>query len=107
NDAPSGWATSDTSSARSFSSVAALGDSTTNAQSTSPFISSGTPIAAASTTDGCETSADSTSAGPSLFPAILMVSSLRPWRNQLPSSSVDAQSPGTHAFGHRPKYVSR
>src|SRR5262245_25301378 len=55
---------------------------TQTSQATSPFTSCGTPIAAASTTRGCETAADSSSAGPTRFPAIFSVSSERPWRNQ-------------------------
>ena len=51
-----------------------------------PSASSGTPIAAASDTDGCATTTVSTSAGPSRLPASLIVSSERPCRNHWPSS---------------------
>ena len=71
----------------------------------SPFISWGTPIAAASETAGCATAADSTSAGPTRLPAILRVSSLRPSMYQYPSSSMRAQSPWTQVFGNRDQYV--
>ena len=107
NDLPSRSATRSASSDRSSDDSEAPSTSTTKPHRTSPFTSSGTPTAAASTTDGCDTSADSTSAGPSRFPASLIVSSLRPCRNQSPSSSTEAQSPCTHTSGHRDQYVAR
>src|SRR5687768_13357930 len=55
-----------------------LGRSTPKQTRTCPFAGSGTPIAAASSTPGCSTRIDSTSAGPSRLPAILIVSSERP-----------------------------
>jgi hypothetical protein len=67
--------------------------------SASPFSASGTPIAAASATAGSATSTDSTSAGPSRLPAMLMASSERPSRNHWPSSSTRAQSPWRHTPG--------
>ncbi len=45
--------------------------------SASPLMESGTPIAAASLAFGCATRTDSTSAGPTRLPAILIVSSER------------------------------
>ena len=60
----------------------------------------------ASATAGWPTSTDSTSAGPSRLPAILSVSSERPWMNQKPSSSTYAQSPWTQTLGQRDQYVS-
>jgi hypothetical protein len=80
---------------------------TTKQTSACPFISSGTPIAAASSTAGSSTSTDSTSAGPSLLPAILIVSSERPRMYQRPSSSIAAQSPCTQMSGNRDQYVCR
>ena len=65
------------------------------------------PTAADSATAGCAASALSTSAGPIRLPAIDSVSSLRPCRNQKPSSSTLAQSPCTHTPGQRRQYVSR
>ena len=53
----------------------------------------GTPTAAASSTASCPTAADSSSAGPMRLPAMFIVSSERPCRNQYPSSSTEAQSP--------------
>ncbi len=74
--------------------------------SSSPFTSWGAPMAAASTTAGWLMRAPSTSAGPTRFPATLMVSSARPWRNQYPSSSTMAQSPWYHMPSKRDQYVS-
>ncbi len=65
----------------------------------------GMPMAAASRTAGCATAALSTSAGPTRLPATLSVSSDRPWMNQKPSSSIDAQSPCAHSPGQRDQYV--
>ena len=64
-------------------------------------------MAAASATAGWVTAADSTSAGPSRLPAILIVSSERPWIYQKPSASTRAQSPWTHVPGSRDQYASR
>ena len=72
----------------------------------SPFTSSGTPTASASTTDGCATAADSTSAGPIRLPATLIVSSERPLMYQKPSASIRAQSPCTQVPGMRAQYAS-
>src|SRR5215207_7428789 len=88
-----------------FSSPTSAGPGVASARSTQkqtsacPFSSSGIPIAAASTTAGCSTSTDSTSAGPTRLPAILIVSSERPRMYQRPSSSIDAQSPWTQTSG--------
>ena len=69
------------------------GAGTTYTVIVSPFTSSGRPMAAAMVTSGRATTTDSISVGPIRFPAMLSVSSERPWRNQKPSSSIDAQSP--------------
>ena len=76
-------------------------------QAVSPFTSCGTPIAAASRTAGWPTAADSSSAGPIRLPAMFIVSSERPCRNQKPSASTEAQSPCTQTPGIRDQYVSR
>src|SRR6266576_3677776 len=75
------------------------GFSTQKQTSASPFNSSGTPIAAASLTARWPTSTDSTSAGPTRLPAILMVSSDRPRIYHNPSPSTAAQSPCTQRSG--------
>src|SRR5439155_6854053 len=80
---------------------------TTKDQMDSPLIRWGTPTAADSATAGWWARALSTSAGPRRLPATFMVSSLRPCRNQNPSSSTVAQSPCTHTSGHRDQYVRR
>src|SRR6266516_6988054 len=77
------------------------GFSTQKQTHASPFNLSGTPIAAASLTAGWLTSADSTSAGPTRFPAILIVSSDRPRIYHNPSPSTAAQSPCTQRSGSR------
>src|SRR6185436_134016 len=90
----------------SSSSADAPGTRTQNTHATSPLTSCGTPTAAASATAGCATAADSSSAGPMRLPAMFIVSSERPCRNQNPSSSTDAQSPCTQTPGIRDQYVS-
>jgi hypothetical protein len=45
--------------------------------------------------------ADSSSAGPIRLPAMFIVSSLRPCRNQYPSASTEAQSPWVQIPGKR------
>jgi hypothetical protein len=65
-------------SARSSSDGSCCGRRTAKTTTLSPFISSGTPMAAASLTEGWLTAADSTSAGPRRLPATFMVSSERP-----------------------------
>src|SRR5204862_4179482 len=81
-------ATRSDSSLRSASEGRWRGRSTTKQTMASPFTSCGTPTTPASATATCETSTDSTSAGPSRLPAIFNVSSERPWMNQNPSSST-------------------
>src|SRR5690606_11098080 len=71
------------------------GAATTNSATVSPLMVSGTPTAAAIVTSSRATAADSISAGPTRLPALLRVSSDRPWRYQKPSSSTEAQSPCT------------
>ena len=95
------------SSRRRASLGASPGRSTAKQTTVSPFTSWGTPMAAASVTAGCPTRTDSISAGPTRLPAILRVSSDRPWMYQKPSSSTYAQSPCTHTSGQRDQYVSR
>src|SRR5205809_978520 len=94
-------ATMPRNSSRSFSLPWLSGLRTQKQTSASPLIGSGTPIAAASLTEGWPTSTDSTSAGPSRFPAILIVSSERPRMYQRPSSSTAAQSPWTQTSENR------
>src|SRR5581483_1953549 len=99
--------TSPTCAATSVSVASAPGSRQQKIHATSPLTSWGTPIAAASRTAGWSTAADSSSAGPMRFPAMFIVSSERPCRNQNPSSSTDAQSPWTQTSGNRDQYVSR
>jgi hypothetical protein len=80
-------ATIDASRRGSACSGSAPSISTTKQTSASPLASSGMPTAAASTTSGSSTSSDSISAGPTRFPASMIVSSERPSRNQCPSAS--------------------
>ena len=94
-----------TSAASSSGSTRASRRHTTSTTGTSPLRSSGTPMAAASTTAGCATASASTSAGPTRLPATLSVSSERPWRYQNPSRSRTAQSPWTQVPGTRRQYV--
>src|ERR1051325_8869639 len=84
------------------SSLSAPDDFNTQKQtSAAPLIGSGTPIAAASLTAGWPARIDSTSAGPNLWPAILIVSSERPRMYHRPSLSTAAQSPWTHTSSKR------
>ena len=85
----------------------ALSRTTAKTTIASPLTSSGTPTASASITAGYATAADSTSAGPTRFPATLIVSSERPEMYQNPSASMRAQSPCTHTPGRRLQYASR
>src|SRR4051812_38066338 len=101
---PSSLATSSPSAAATSSP--APSPSTQKHQIASPLVSCGTPTTADSVTAGCETSTDSTSAGPSRLPATLIVSSERPSRNQSPSSSISAQSPWRQTPGYIDQYVS-
>ena len=89
------------SSARmlSFGVLSRVG--TTNTTNAMPLTSSGTPMAAASTTSGCATSTDSTSAGPRRLPPILSVSSERPRMYHRPSESMAAKSPCIQTFSQR------
>src|SRR5205814_2588113 len=98
NGRPSSWATSSRSS--SAVSWPPLPETTQKHQIASPLVLSGTPTTADSATAGCDTSTDSTSAGPSRLPATLIVSSERPSRNQSPSSSTSAQSPCRQTPGY-------
>src|SRR5439155_25671457 len=107
NDLPKARLTRSFSALRSASSGACPGLSTQKQTSDSPLISSGTPTAAASLTAGCPTSVDSTSAGPTRLPAILIVSSERPRIYHRPSASMAAQSPCIQVSGKRDQYVSR
>ena len=59
----------------------------------SPLTGSAAPMAAASATAGCDTSADSTSVVEMRWPETLMTSSTRPISQKSPSSSVFAPSP--------------
>ena len=82
NAFPSSAATIPRSSATSSCVGSASGTSTQKIHAVSPLTSCGTPTAAASATDGCPTTADSSSAGPTRLPAMFSVSSERPCRNQ-------------------------
>src|SRR5687767_11570814 len=104
NGRPSSAATSSRSSS-AVSSPAPPGE-TQKHQIDSPLVASGMPTTADSATAGCDTSTDSTSAGPSRLPATLIVSSERPSRYQSASSSISAQSPWRHTSGYTDQYVS-
>src|SRR5437667_228290 len=99
-------ATRSANSLRSGSPGSWPGRSTTKQTIASPFTACGTPMTPDSATAGWPTSTDSTSAGPRRLPAILSVSSERPWMYQKPSSSIVAQSPCTHTSLQRDQYVS-
>ncbi len=65
----------------------------TNATIACPVVGSVAPTTAASATDGCDTSADSTSVVEIRWPLMFMTSSTRPSSHRSPSSSFFAPSP--------------
>ena len=65
----------------------------TNATMPCPVVGSVAPTTAASATDGCDTSADSTSVVEMRWPETFMTSSTRPSSHRSPSSSFFAPSP--------------
>src|SRR5262245_42682403 len=69
-----------------------------------PVTSSATPTAAASATDGCDTSALSISAVPRRWPDTFTTSSMRPITQKNPSASRRAPSPVKYLPGKREKY---
>ncbi|MNJ51786.1 hypothetical protein D3C77_471010 [compost metagenome] len=76
-----------------------------NALIISPLVGSGFPITPASATAGCSSSLLSTSNGPIRSPEELITSSIRPWNQKYPSSSIYAVSPEIYHPGMR-KYSS-
>ncbi len=83
------------------------GFTTTKHQIVSPFTSSGRRSPRTPRPPGATRARSPPRPGPAACPATLSVSSVRPWRNQNPSSSRLAQSPWTQMPGNRRQYVSR